>query len=464
MKLEEQYKILYFRDLGDERGNLVVIEGEGMDVPFDIKRVFYLYGSDDKVVRGQHANRETEFILVNVGGSSRVRVDNGTESKVIELNRPGMGLYLPPMLWKDMYDFSPDSILMVLASRHYDDREYIRDYSEYLEELKKQKSVSEPVVKGREGKISVIIPVYYNEDTLMDLYQDMKDKILGSLGDYELVFVDDGSGDRSWEIMNEISRMDGRVHLVKLSRNFGEHAALLAGLSVCSGDCAVTKQADLQEDSTLITSMYESWKRGNKVVLAVRRSRDESRVKVFFANLYYAMVRKCINKGMPWGGCDCYLLDRKVIEVLERLDEKNSSLTLQVLWAGFQTDRVYFDRRDREKGKSRWTFAKKFKLVLDSLMSFSYVPIRLMSGIGLLFDIFSVVMLVSVMIEYFTKRVPIDGWASLMCVLLLSAGLILSMLGILGEYLWRTLDASRKRPPFIIDEEKMPDEQDETGK
>ena len=135
-KLSEQYKLRYFKDLGDERGDLVVIEGEGMDIPFDIKRVFYMYGSDSTVVRGQHANRETEFLLVNVGGSSKVRVDNGRESEVIVLDKPGMGLYLPPMLWKDMYDFSPDSILLVLASRHYDGKEYIRDYQEYLKEMK----------------------------------------------------------------------------------------------------------------------------------------------------------------------------------------------------------------------------------------------------------------------------------------------------------------------------------------
>ena len=114
----------------------MVIEGEGMDIPFDIKRVFYMYGSDSTVVRVQHANRETEFLLVNVGGSSKVRVDNGRESEVIVLDKPGMGLYLPPMLWKDMYDFSPDSILLVLASRHYDGKEYIRDYQEYLKEMK----------------------------------------------------------------------------------------------------------------------------------------------------------------------------------------------------------------------------------------------------------------------------------------------------------------------------------------
>lgn len=312
------------------------------------------------------------------------------------------------------------------------------------------------------SKLSIVVPVYYNEDTLMDLYHDMRDKILGKLEAYELVFVDDGSGDNSWKIMNEIKQLDAEnVRLVKLSRNFGEHAALLAGLSVCTGDCAVTKQADLQEDSTLILEMFERWKAGNRVVLAVRRSRDESRVKVFFANLYYAMVRRFVNKNMPVGGCDCYLIDRKVIEVLERLDEKNSSLTLQVLWAGFRTDMVYFDRKDREKGKSRWTLAKKFKLVMDSMMSFSYMPIRLMTYIGVLFDVFAFMLLISVLVEFFTKGVPMTGWSSLMCVILLSAGLILSMLGILGEYLWRTLDASRTRPPFIIDEHEVPKGQEQ---
>lgn len=137
MKLEEQYKIIEFGDLGDERGNLVVIEGNGMDIPFDIKRVFYIYGSDAEVVRGQHANRETEFLLVNVSGTSKVKVDNGRQSKIIELNRPRMGLYLSPMVWKDMYDFSADSVLLVLASRHYDAAEYIRDYQEFLTELGK---------------------------------------------------------------------------------------------------------------------------------------------------------------------------------------------------------------------------------------------------------------------------------------------------------------------------------------
>ena len=303
------------------------------------------------------------------------------------------------------------------------------------------------------SKISIVVPVYFNEDTLMDLYLDMKEKILGTIGDYELVFVDDGSLDRSWEILNEIKKMDNNAHLVKLSRNFGEHAALMAGLSVCTGDCAVTKQADLQEDSALILKMYESWKHGNKVVLAVRRSRNENPVKVFFANRYYGIIRKIINDKMPPGGCDCYLIDRQVIEVLERLDEKNSSLTLQVMWSGFQTEMIPFDRKDREKGKSRWTLSKKIKLVLDSVMSFSYVPIRFMTCVGVIFNILAIILFISVLVEYFTSGTPIAGWASLMCIALISTGLILTMLGILGEYLWRVLDAARTRPVFIIDEE-----------
>ena len=310
------------------------------------------------------------------------------------------------------------------------------------------------------SKISIVVPVYWNSDTLMLLYEDMKAKILDKLGDYELVFVDDGSGDNSWEIMNQIRDMDSHVQCVKLSRNFGEHAALLAGLSVCTGDCAVTKQADLQEDSEIILEMYESWKRGNKVVLAVRKDRDENPVKIFFANMYYAIVRKTITKNMPEGGCDCYLLDRQVIQVLQDLNEKNSSLTLQVLWAGFQTDHIYFHRRDREVGESRWTFAKKFKLVLDSMMSFSYFPIRMMSVVGVIFNILAVIMFIYVLVDKFTVGTPIAGWSSLMCVVLLSSGLILLTLGILGEYVWRALDAARTRPPFIIDVVKKATEEE----
>ena len=304
------------------------------------------------------------------------------------------------------------------------------------------------------SRISIIIPVYYNADTLMLLYEDMKAKILDELGDYEIVMVDDGSGDDSWEVMNQIRDMDENVKLVKLSRNFGEHAAILAGLANCSGDCAVTKQADLQEDSELIVRLYDKWKEGNKVVLAVREERDEPAIKKFFANMYYSIVRKVIDNKMPKGGFDCYLLDRQAIEVLLRLDERNSSLSLQVLWIGFKSDNVYFHRKDREVGESRWTLSKKIKLVVDSMMSFSYFPIRFMSGVGVFMAVLAFLWIIEVVIEYIAIGTPIQGWPSLMCLVLFSTGMILLMLGALGEYLWRTLDATRNRPVYIVDSVK----------
>lgn len=302
------------------------------------------------------------------------------------------------------------------------------------------------------NKISIIIPVYYNEDTLMLLYEDMKTKILSTFEDYEIVMVDDGSEDSSWNVMQNIQALDpSHVKLLHLSRNYGEHAAILAGLNECTGDCAVTKQADLQEDSTLILEMYESWKKGNKVVLAVREERDEGKIYQFFANLYYKMMQQFVNPAMPKGGFDCYLLDRQVIEVLKMFDEKNSALTLQVLWVGFKSDKIYFHRKARTVGESRWTMSKKIKLIIDSLMSFSYAPIRFMSVLGVVFFIIAIVGIVLCICETVFFGVRSVGWASLMSIILLTSGMIMLMLGILGEYIWRVLDASRNRPPYLIE-------------
>ena len=136
MSLKERCPVIEFKDLGDERGKLVVIEGK-QSIPFEIKRVFYIYGSDPDVVRGQHANRDSEFVLINVAGTSKVRITDGNEEFIVELNRPMIGVYIPKMVWKDMYDFSSDSVLLVLASTHYDGKEYIRDFGEYLKEVQK---------------------------------------------------------------------------------------------------------------------------------------------------------------------------------------------------------------------------------------------------------------------------------------------------------------------------------------
>lgn len=301
-------------------------------------------------------------------------------------------------------------------------------------------------------KLSIIIPVYYNEDTLEQLYYDLKSNVLCKIDDYELVMVDDGSMDASWDKINNLIKIDNNIIAIKLSRNFGSHAAILAGYAVCTGDCGVIKAADLQEDSEIIIRMYDSWKEGNKVVLAARTDREEGYFQKFFANFYYYLMRRFVTNNMPKNGFDCFLIDRKVIEVLKLLDEKNSAITLQILWAGFKTDIIYYVRRKREVGKSRWTLSKKIKLVIDSMMSFSYFPIRFVSGLGATAFLVSFVWGIVLVLNKIFNGSSVNGWTTIVVLILLSFGMTMLTLGILGEYIWRILDASRNRTPYIVDE------------
>lgn len=302
------------------------------------------------------------------------------------------------------------------------------------------------------SKLSIIIPVYYNEMNLHDLYEDLFTKVLQHLEDYELVFVDDGSQDASYAIIQELIQRDSKIVSLKLSRNFGSHAAILAGLNHCTGDCAVMKTADLQEPSSMILEMYAKWQAGNNVVLAIRSDREESVFQSFFSNLYYRIMRRYVLKNMPLGGFDCFLIDRKVIEVLRLMDEKNTSLMGQILWAGFKTDSIYYTRLKREKGKSRWTLQKKIKLVIDSVLSFTYLPVRFMTVIGLIFFLGSVIWAVFIIYQRIFGGIALEGWTTLMAFNLFASGLNLLTLGIIGEYLWRNFDATRPRPTYIVEE------------
>lgn len=303
-------------------------------------------------------------------------------------------------------------------------------------------------------KLSIVIPVYYNEDNLIPLYNDIKKKIIDVIDyEYELVMVNDGSKDGSYQIMQELAEQDTNIKIISLSRNFGSHAAILCGLSKCTGDCAVVKAADLQEPTELILEMVESWKAGNNVVLAVREDRKEKQSQKLFANLYYWMVRKTALPQMPKGGFDVYLLDRKVIQVLEALDERNSALTGQILWSGFKTGIVYYTRLAREIGESKWTLRKKIRLVSDTLFSFSTVPITFVTGVGTCSCFGALIWAVVVLVCKLLGLIDVSGWTTLFIFNLFSFGVIMFTLGILGSYLWRAFDASRNRPPYIIEDE-----------
>ncbi len=302
-------------------------------------------------------------------------------------------------------------------------------------------------------KLSIVVPVYYNEENLRPLYDDLKAKVLDKVAyDYELVLVDDGSGDGSWEKIQELAGEDVRIVALRLSRNFGSHAALLCGLAHSTGECAVMKAADLQEPSEMIHEMVERWQAGDNVVLALREDREESRSQTFFANFYYWMVRKTALPTMPKGGFDISLLDRKVIDVLDKMDEKNSALTGQILWSGFKTGRVYYTRKEREIGKSRWTMKKKLRLVTDTLFSFSTLPITLVMAVGGLSFVGSLLWALVVLAFWAFGSIPVQGWTTLFIFNLFSFGVVMLTLGVLGGYLWRAFDASRGRPLYIVEE------------
>lgn len=311
-------------------------------------------------------------------------------------------------------------------------------------------------------KISLVIPVYYNQDNLWPLYKDIQMKLYPYTEyNWEIVMVNDGSEDRSYQVMQEIAAQDSRIRTISLSRNFGSHAAILCGLSKCSGDCAIVKAADLQEPTEMVLEMVERWKAGYNVVLAVRQDREESKGQTLFANLYYAMVRKMMLKTMPKGGFDVYLVDRKVINVLTALDETNSALTGQILWSGFKTDRVYYTRLAREIGESRWTLKKKIKLVADTLFSFSTLPVKAVTLIGFCSFAGSVIWAIVELICKLAGLIDVSGWTTLFIFNLFSFGVIMLTMGILGEYIWRTFDASRNRPPYIIEDENREDKEEQ---
>ncbi len=305
-------------------------------------------------------------------------------------------------------------------------------------------------------KISIIVPVYYNQDNLLPLYADLKEKVFDKLKEntnteYELIMVDDGSKDNSYKVMQDLAKIDSNIKIIHLSRNYGEHAAILAGLSQCTGDCAVRKAADLQEPSEMILDMMEKYDEGYKVVLATRADREEPIVQKAFSNLYAFLMRKLALHNMPKGGFDSFLIDRQVIDFLVKMQESNTSLMSQILWAGFETATVPYIRKKREIGKSRWTLSKKIKLVYDSLISFSYFPIKMITNVGFFSFFISVMLLLIIIYKKFVGKIDVEGYTSLIMVMLMAFGIIMLSIGILGEYLWRTYDAARKRPPYIIE-------------
>jgi dolichol-phosphate mannosyltransferase len=229
-------------------------------------------------------------------------------------------------------------------------------------------------------------------------------------------------------------------------------AAILAGLTVARGDCVGMIAADLQDPPELFLEMLRHWRSGSKAVLAVRADREDSASQRLFANAYYALIRRFALSGYPLGGFDFFLIDRQIVSDIIHISEKNTNLMSLIFWLGYQPVMLPYVRRLRQKGKSRWTLSKKIKLFIDSFVAFSYVPIRFLSATGLIVATSAFVYGAYVFYAWLVNDIPVRGFAPLVLVLAFTAGIQMTMLGVLGEYLWRTLDETRRRPSFVIDE------------
>ncbi|MEM9950347.1 MAG: glycosyltransferase family 2 protein [Chloroflexota bacterium] len=302
--------------------------------------------------------------------------------------------------------------------------------------------------------VSIVVPVYHNAPSLPDLLKAFQDIANKNPDDaFEFVFVDDGSGDNSYEVLQQLAQSEARVRIIKLSRNFGSNPAIMAGLAHAKGDVVVAIAADLQDPPELIDEMLAEWRTGKKVVLAARRDRDDPGITSFLADTFYKLFRRYAISTMPERGFDFFLIDRQVCDLINSIDEANPYLMGLILWLGFDPHVIHYNRRARDEkyGVSMWTIAKKMKYFVDSFVAFSYFPVRVASMMGFTLAFVGVVYAIIVIVGRLFFGIEAEGWTSLMVVLLVVSGAQMVMIGILGEYLWRNLDETRKRPRYIVD-------------
>jgi dolichol-phosphate mannosyltransferase len=303
------------------------------------------------------------------------------------------------------------------------------------------------------SKLSIIVPIYYNEPNIPPFYQALKETVLAKNAfDYEIIFVDDGSRDNSFAELLKLRELDSKIKIIKLARNFGGHEATITGFAYAMGDCLTVIASDLQDPLELILQLYEKWEAGVKVVLAERESRKDAWHEKFFAAFYYRIIKKYALPNIPKKGFDVFMLDKQVYQHINKMSGKNTNINGLILWCGYPYETVRYTRRKREIGKSRWTFAKKVKTFLDTLFGFSYVPIRLMSVLGFLFSLAAFAYAVWIVVDAIMYGSQLAGWPSMMAVLLGVTGIQLIFLGIIGEYLWRNLDEARQRPLTVVEQ------------
>lgn len=302
---------------------------------------------------------------------------------------------------------------------------------------------------------SIVIPVYYNEGCLIPLMRAIETSVLEVNPNYrgEVIFVDDGSGDGSLKELQSIqAESPALVTIVKLTRNFGQAGAMLAGYAHARGQCVISISADGQDPPEMINEMLKGFFEENyEIVVCARTGRDESRYRIITSRLFYYLMRKLTFQNMPKGGFDFWLMSRRAVGVLLRNTDVNPFFQGHLLWMGYRTKFLSYRRRGRLAGVSRFTFAKKFQGLLAGILEYSFAPIRVMSLLGCIFSLLGFIYAGLIVINYLLLGNPVRGWAPLMIVVLVIGGFQMIMLGIIGEYLWRTLAQVRRRDTYLID-------------
>ncbi len=301
-------------------------------------------------------------------------------------------------------------------------------------------------------RLSVVTPAYKEESNLPVLYERLCSELDGRDVDWEWIAIDDHSPDRTFDVLSEIGRRDPRVRAMRFSRNFGSHAGVTCGLRNATGDCAVVLAADLQDPPEVIPQLLEAWQDGAQVVWAVRGRREgETATTVRMSGLFYWIMRNVVGmRELAATGADFFLIDRRVIEAYREFDERNVNLFALLAWMGFRQVTIAYTKGARLHGHSSWTIRQKIKLAVDSITSFSYLPVRLMSWTGV-FTAIAGFMYAGFVIYNAVTGQRIEGWSSLMVAVMVIGGLQMLMLGILGEYIWRALDEARRRPRYTVE-------------
>jgi glycosyltransferase involved in cell wall biosynthesis len=300
--------------------------------------------------------------------------------------------------------------------------------------------------------ISFVIPVYRNEGSILPTYNKIKELFIDTKKKYQFVFINDGSDDNSLNELQSVFISDkSNIKVISFSRNFGQVSAVIAGFKEVSGDAVIMMSADLQEPIELIGQMIQKWESGSEIVICNRIDREDSYLANLTSSFFYKLM-KSVNPKMPRGGFDFLLLDRKALDVFNSIDERNRFIQGDILWLGFALTFIPYKRLKRTIGKSQWTLKKKMKYFIDGFLTTSYTPIRIMSLIGLITAFGGFLYALVILYYKLFKDLPFDGWAPIMILILIIGGLIMLMLGIIGEYIWRTYDETRKRPIYIIKE------------